>query len=167
VADTYVRDGAYASSNYGTARTLVLKYATAPGYNRRAYLRFDLRGVSGTILTASLRLYGRHASTLAWSGSESVYPVANTTWIESGPGGITWQSRPPYGEPALTTTQVGETNQYYTWNVSSYVAAQQTTPGAVSLMVAMDPLHADGNLDEFHAREAGSNPPQLVLTVRP
>jgi hypothetical protein len=27
--------------------------------------------------------------------------------------------------------------------------------------------HADGNLDEFHAREAGSNPPQLVLTVRP
>jgi hypothetical protein len=166
LADTYVRDGGYASSNYGTARTLVLNYAGMPGYNRRAYLRFDLHTVSGTILAATLRLYGRHASTRAWSGSESVYPVANTTWIESGPGGITWQSSPPYGQPALATTHIGEISQYYTWNVSSYIAAERTTSGAVSLMVAMDPLHANGNLDEFHAREAGSNPPQLVLTIR-
>lgn len=166
VADTYVRDGAYATNNYGTAKNLVVKYAGTTG-NRDSYLRFDLHGVSGTILSATLRLYGHHDSTQPWNGTDSVYPVANTTWIESGPGGITWQTRPAFGQSALATTSIGETNQYYTWNVSSYVAAQQATPATVSLLVAMNALNADGNLDQFHAREATSNPPQLVLMVHP
>jgi hypothetical protein len=152
--------------NYGSAKALVVKYSSATGYNRYTYLRFDLRSVQGTVTSAALRLYGRHVSTASWSGSDAVYGVADTAWAETGAKGITWNTKPRLGQSALATVHTGVGSGYYTWNVGSYMAAQQAGPGVASLALAMPALHADGNLDQFNAREAGSNPPQLVLTVR-
>jgi hypothetical protein len=166
VADAYVRDGSYAATNYGTAKNLVVKYSSTSGQNRQTYLRFDLHAVTGTIISAKLRLYGQHVATGPWSGADGAYPVANNTWIESGTGGITWNTRPSAGQPALANTTVGETLQYYSWNIGSYAAAQQAGSKELSLMVAMNALNADGHLENFNSREARSSPPQLVLTIQ-
>jgi hypothetical protein len=166
VADAYVRDGSYAGTNFGMAADLVVKYAPGSGYNRQAFLRFDLRGLPGTVTAATLRLYGQHLASKAWHGSESVYSLATDSWIERGAGGITWRNKPVAASPALATTQVGPARQYYGWNLGSYAAARQRGSGLVSLVLCMNASGADGSLDRFNAREAGANPPQLVLTVR-
>jgi len=139
VADAYVRDGTFARTNYGSAKVLMAQWSATAGNNRETYLRFDLRGVPGSITAATLLLYGRHDATGAWSGTDSLYPVASTTWAESGSGGITWNTRPAAGETPLSGTHVGETSQYYGWNTGWYVVAQQGSTGMASFMVAMDP----------------------------
>src|SRR5438270_5598869 len=56
LADAYVRDGSYASTNYGSSTALYVKTDTT-GFNRDSYLKFDLSSVS-SIGSATLRLYG-------------------------------------------------------------------------------------------------------------
>jgi len=50
-ATTYVRDGSYASTNYGGLSTMVVKNtnSTGSGYTRRSLAKFDLTGVPGTV----------------------------------------------------------------------------------------------------------------------
>jgi hypothetical protein len=58
------------------------------------------------------------------------------------------------------------TVQYYEWNVTGFVQQQRGAgTNLVSLAVAMDATN--NNPDNFNAREAASNPPQLVLTIDP
>src|SRR5207237_7764779 len=66
VADTTIRDGTAAATNFGTLAQLTVK-TSDPGYNRISYLRFDLNvlGTSptGTISRATLRLLGTMSDT--------------------------------------------------------------------------------------------------------
>ena len=159
VADTYVRDGQYSATNYGSAASLYVKNSSA-GYNRIAYLRFDLSGVRGTIVGATLQLYGRNTGSSNYSGNLSVYPAASTTWAEAGSTGVTWNTRPAPGETALASSTItSSAARYYTWGVAG--VAQK---GLLSLAVAMPSVA--GSPDEFNTREAISNPPQLVLTTQ-
>lgn len=159
MADTYVRDGQYSATNYGSAASLYVKNSSA-GYNRIAYLRFDLSGVRGTIVGATLQLYGRNTGSSNYSGNLSVYPAASTTWAEAGSTGVTWNTRPAPGETALASSTItSSAARYYTWGVAG--VAQK---GLLSLAVAMPSVA--GSPDEFNTREAISNPPQLVLTTQ-
>ena len=85
-ADAYVQDGSSANTNYGTAANLVVKKQSGLN-NRQAYLKFDLSSVSGSvsgvISSVVLRVYGKNAGA-GYSGSDSVSPVADTTWTETG-----------------------------------------------------------------------------------
>ena len=158
VADTYVRDGQYSGTNFGPATSLYAKNSSS-GYNRIAYLRFDLSGVRGTIVGATLQLYGRNTGGSTYRGNLSVYPVASTTWAEAGGIGITWNTRPALGGPALATAAITSgAARYYSWGVTAAVVQK----GLLSLAVDMPSVA--GSPDEFNAREATSNPPQLVLT---
>lgn len=158
MADTYVRDGQYSGTNFGPATSLYAKNSSS-GYNRIAYLRFDLSGVRGTIVGATLQLYGRNTGGSTYRGNLSVYPVASTTWAEAGGIGITWNTRPALGGPALATAAITSgAARYYSWGVTAAVVQK----GLLSLAVDMPSVA--GSPDEFNAREATSNPPQLVLT---
>jgi hypothetical protein len=163
-ADAFVRDGTYSNTNYGAATTLDVKRAST-GNNRYSYLRFDLQGVTGTITGATLRLYGRNTGTGSYSRTEAVYPVASTTWIETGLGGITWNTKPALGASALATTVISTTSQFYAWNVGPYVVQQQGAK-AVSLVLVMPVKPSNNSLDRFNSREASSNQPQLVVTTQ-
>lgn len=54
-ADAYVRDGTYASTNYGTVNSLVIKNSSS-GYTRTSYLQFDISAFSSPVAEAKLRL---------------------------------------------------------------------------------------------------------------
>jgi hypothetical protein len=57
MADGYVRDGAYAGSNYGTQTTLQMKMSST-GFNRRSFLRFNLNAATNAAFTrAFLEIY--------------------------------------------------------------------------------------------------------------
>ena len=74
-----------------------------PAY--RGYLRFTVSGLTGAAASVKLRLYVTDAS----SNSLSVYPIANTTWTESG---LTYANAPAIAGSTLATTTAPATNAY-------------------------------------------------------
>src|SRR4051812_15843707 len=119
-ADAFVRDGTSAGSNFGAATTLEVKTTTSAGNNRIAYLRFPISSFAGTVASATLRLHGNRPSNNGVT--DSVFAVASTSWSETG---ITWNNRPALGAAQGTGVAVTTTAQDYSWNVTSYVAAQK------------------------------------------
>jgi subtilisin family serine protease len=157
-ADAYVRDGTYATQNFGTATSLVVKSTSSVGTNRTSYLRFPLTGVSGNVSSAKLRLYG--SRTAATAVTDSAYAVTNNTWTETG---INWNNRPALGAKQGAGVNVTTAAQYYEWDVTSFVTAQKAAGATtVNLAVQMDTLVTDAP-DTFNSREAGTNAPDLVV----
>ena len=88
LAAAYVRDGSYATRNFGTDTSLVVKQSPNAGNTRTSYLKFDLSNVSGTISSAKVRVYGK----LSASGSVPIsIKSTDASWVESS---ITFNSAP-------------------------------------------------------------------------
>jgi hypothetical protein len=157
-ADAYVRDGGAAATNFGGDPALPVKNSTTAGNHRIAYLRFSLAGVS-SVGQARLRLFGSRAT--ASMLTDAAFAVASNMWTETG---ITWNARPAIGGKLGTGVVVAATAQYHEFDVTAHVQAQRMAgASAVSLAVQMET--ATGNSpDSFNSKEAGSNPPQLVVT---
>src|SRR5439155_6984327 len=85
---SFVRNGDFANTNYGSAQTLEIKNATTPGLDREAYLKFDLSTIS-SITSATLRFFARTEDALASNLGIGVYGLLDPTssWLENS---ITW-----------------------------------------------------------------------------
>lgn len=162
-ADAMVRDGSYANTNYGTGTGLDLK-KNNPGFNRWDYLKFDL-SAAGTIVNAKLRLFGRVSDTATSSISAGVYSVADSAWVETGTGGLTWNNKPALGATALATrTITSAAATWYEWDVTNFLRDEKAAGrNVVSLAVQSNSLV--NPMAYFNARENGSNQPQLALTL--
>lgn len=158
IADSYVEQGAStAGMNFGKALVLEVKTQNGADNTRIAYLRFPLAAASGTVATATLRLYGKSGAGVTM---ESAFAVMDDTWTETG---INWNNKPALGAKQSTVT-VGTAAQYREWNVTTFVKAQQAAGQPnVSLAVSMD-METTNAPDTHNSREAASNQPQLVVT---
>jgi hypothetical protein len=160
VADAYVRDGSSASTNFGTATTLVVKNTATVGNNRHSFLKFDATTVTGSVTAATLRIFGSHST----SGTtlDSAFAVPTNTWTENG---ITWNNQPALGAKQGASVSVTTTAQYYDFDVTAFVQSQKEAGvNLVSLAVTMD-AQENNSPDTFNSREATSDPPQLVVTT--
>jgi hypothetical protein len=161
-ADVYVRDGSSASSNFGTAAALVVKNTgtTNSGYNRWVYLRFDLSGVSGTVSSSKLRLFGSVNSSTSATVTTALYPVSTTSWTETA---ITWNNRPASGASALSSSVVTNASAtWYEWDATAYVASELAAGRKVVSLVLKN-VTTSSATTTFNAREASSNRPVLVV----
>lgn len=163
-ADAYVRDGTNGDITHGTTdpTLLITKLSPAAQLNnaRESYLRFSLATVTGTVTSATLRVYGKVDLTTVPTVPIGIFPVANLTWSEST---ITWNNKPASGATALATSNVNNTAfSYVTWDVTSYVqaelaASRNKVSFAMKSGVAHDPRVF------WNSKEFGSNLPQLVV----
>lgn len=154
VADAYVYD-AGASTNYGTEEILALKLEAA-GYNRMAYLGFDLSSYSILPLSATLRLM---PTVMDAPGLHAVAPTIGETWTEEG---ITWSNRPASGTAQSTWTPAPDTEVRA--NVTAAATAAITEGKLLSL--ALYPVTTTSNgYVAYGSRENAipSNRPQLEL----
>jgi hypothetical protein len=157
-ADTFVRGGTYELDNYGTLTELVVKDGpdTSNLYDRRAYLKFSLSGVSGTVSRALLHL---HVSSVQ-TGATSV-PIKLTatgdSWTESG---LTWQSQPTLGSDLTTggVTGVGR----ITLDVTSYVSNQAAGDDQASFVVIGTNTYNYGI--DIDSRESVNKPALEIIT---
>jgi uncharacterized repeat protein (TIGR02543 family) len=161
-ADTFVRDGTYASTNYGGASTLDVRKVTTVGHNRRAFFRFAVDSVP-TVTSARLRLFGRLTGTQSFPVQALVFAVADTSWGEST---MTWNNQPPTAPTPLGGVVLHpnpSNEQWYEWDVTAHVqAAKAAGQTAVTLAVEED-VYAQGAA--FRARTAAVGMrPQLILT---
>ena len=155
-ADAYVRNGIHAATNFGASPELVVKHSATLDNQRQSFLRFSVG--SGTVARAVLRLQGGLSS--AGSVPVAAYPVANTTWSETG---LTWNTRPARGTTALASNTVNSTaRRFYEWDVTAYVRAERAA-GRTAVGFALIPTVATSPYATFASRNAASNRPELLL----
>jgi hypothetical protein len=150
VADAYVAQN-QATKNLGTDTRL--KVGTSPIL--RSYLRFSVQGLTGTVLSATLRVNSATSSTVP----VSVFGVADTSWGETT---ITWNTRPALGAALGRITVPDPTPRWFEVDVTNYVRAQVaagrrlvsfafTAPAVTTAYIALNSL------------QASTNKPQLVI----
>jgi hypothetical protein len=143
-ADAYVEQ-ANPTTNFGTKTKVLVDNSPV----RQGYLRFTVAGLSGSVQTATLRLFVTDST----SNGPAVYGVADTTWSETG---INWNNKPARGTTATDNKGAVSSGTWVEFNVTPLV----TGNGVVSFALIGD--SSDG-LDVY-SRE-GSQPPQLVVTA--
>ncbi len=141
-ADSYV-ESSNPGTNYGSATQI--RVDGSPDVH--SYLRFNVQGLSGTVSSASLRVYANSAVTAGYDARS----VSDNTWTESG---ITYNNAPPVGSVLGSSGNVNS-NTWTSVNVTSYITGNGTynlgltTSGSTALSLA--------------SRESGANAPQLVI----
>jgi CSLREA domain-containing protein len=154
-ADAWIDQGS-GSSNKGTDS--VLKVMSKRNTANRALVRFDLPAApAGCVIeSATLRLYasssrnGRTLQALRVTGA----------WTESG---VTWNNQPATtGAPATTSSGSG----YRSWDVATMVRGMYDTGNNNGFLIR-DADESRDHEQQFHAREKGSNVPQLVVRFIP
>jgi hypothetical protein len=157
IADAFVRDGSFASTNFGSSAALEVKNGTPNSIKRESYLKFSVSGIT-EIGTAKLRVFGQNVETPN-SVNLSAYGVANDTWTETG---ITWLNAPGAATALLASTAVSKI-QYYDLDVTGYVKAQLAGDKTASFVLK----NATGKNIKlaFNSKESATNPPQLVITT--
>ncbi|MCX7047494.1 MAG: DNRLRE domain-containing protein [Candidatus Sumerlaeota bacterium] len=159
VADAYVRGGAYAGDNFGTAATLETKDIAVSDVNREFFLRWDLSGVSGKIVQARVRLAGTSA---AQKGNECCASfVGSDSWGETT---LTFNNKPSSGK--LFAQWLPVTGQPVEFIVTPQVADTLLGDKKLSLRISSTGNFGDAGNVSYASRENtnAANRPQLILT---
>ena len=149
-ADAQVRSST-TTTNFGTLTTIRLGgEGTTTTY--RTYLTFNVTGLTSSVTAVKLRLFATDAS----PNIVHVLPVADTSWIESGAGGITWDNRPAMGSPEAGSGPVPTLTAY---NDITLSPSSVSGNGVVSFGLTID-----GTNSAIFSSKEGANAPQLVVT---
>lgn len=157
-ADAYVRDGSYATSNYGSDSSLPVK-KDAAGYSRKAYVNFDIRPIASTnIQYAKLRFYVTAVNT-ASTRTIQIYNTA-TGWNETS---ITWNNAPVKGSTLIGSLTIPNTaaNTWQEVDITSYLTAHQAD-GQLSFLLVNEGTAGSTTDVTFSSRE-GMFQPQLLV----
>jgi hypothetical protein len=156
-ADAYVKEG-QPSTNFGTEQVLLVKNQPGSGNTRKTFLKFDVSGITGTVTSARLRLFGNHT---IGTTQAAAYAVTTDSWTETG---ITWNNRPSPGPKQDGNVTITTTQQYYEFNVTSFVASEVAAGNNTVSLAVLPESDTTNSPDTFNSREAASNQPQLVIT---
>jgi glucose/arabinose dehydrogenase/chitodextrinase len=149
VADSYV-DERSSATNYGTSS--VLQAMAGNNRRRESYMRFQLSGIAGPVLSAKLRLT---STTDGTTDGPALHRVSGA-WTENS---LTWANR-----PTRDATPVADVGQVALGAVAEYdVKALVSGNGTVDVGLAST---STDNVD-FGSRELAdpARRPQLVVTV--
>ncbi|MEV4621175.1 polysaccharide lyase family 8 super-sandwich domain-containing protein [Asanoa sp. NPDC049573] len=147
------------TTNYGSSGLIVK--TTNDSYTRRTYLKFDVKNIPpDQITSATLRLYGSNRTGSLPQVDVALQAAGTDAWSDSG---VTWNNQPAITGGPVGNITVGTNVQYYDGDITSYVRAQATADGLVSVVLT-DPA-TTGEYLFFNNREASENPPQLVLSM--
>lgn len=160
VADAYVRDGASANTNFGSASDLQVKN-NAAGTQRQTFIKFDLTNVSlSSIGNVTLKLFGNLNNTNQQNVATSVFGSNDVGWSENA---ITFNAKPAVttGELAKTTI-IDSTPRFYTWDITAYVKSEKAL-GHNQITLVLKNNGTSDPFATFASKESGVNAPQLGI----
>lgn len=148
VADLFVRDGASAGANYGTATGLTVKSDVA-SYNREAFLRFSATGLASAP-SVKLRLVPISMGTQGSTVPLNCEFVASDTWSETG---TTWSNKPA-GSGTVLSSQSGPfaIGQPMEFDVTNQARAAASGDGLISFRIYSTQAGSD-RVIEFGSKE--------------
>jgi len=127
-----------------------LRVRQAAGDIHRSYLKFNVTGLSGTIVNAKLRVFAYDGGT----DGGTAHAVA-TGWTETG---LTWNNAPALGT-ALGSVGIVPINTWVEYNVTAAVTGNGSFAFAIANTVD-DSLY-------FRSKEYSSNKPELRIETTP
>jgi hypothetical protein len=155
VADAFAYD-AYPDSAYGTGPSLTTKLLSKTGFNRLAFLRFDLSTLETQPLAASVHL---HPTLTQGPGIHGLHPLAAGNWTETS---LTWNTRPQPGGPPLALW-VPAAGTPVSIDLTQHLAAAPQ-PGVIELALAPQTRVQDG-LVNYASRENPTSALRPVIRV--
>lgn len=138
------------TTNYGTATTILVDGDA--GAVQTGYVRFNASSISGPIQSVKLRVF---CTTNGTANGPAVY-LANSTWTESGTGGVTWNTQPALLSSAVDNKGAIAADSWVEYDVTSLVSGNGTYTFA---------LLADGNDGITFSSKEGTAAPQLIVTL--
>jgi hypothetical protein len=160
-ADAYIRGGTYASQNFGTASSLMVKDApnTDNSYDRIAFFKVPFTGYPDPAANAARFYFYSSGTETGAAVPITVYGLTSNAWTESG---ITWNNQPSMsGAVALGTVTVTAAG-WYSIDVTNYVNSRISADKTATFkLVEENTLNKYANIN---SREAASNKPYLHLT---
>lgn len=146
IADAKV-DSSASSTNYATA---ALRVDGSPDV--RSYVKFDTTAVTGTVQSATLRIWATSAQTVGFD----VYAVGDSSWTETA---LTFANQP---SGSISPTKLGSSGAVAagTWKTVD-VTALLTAPGVYSVVLKTTSSTALA----LASREDAAHAPQLVVTT--
>lgn len=157
VADAFVRSGASADTNYGSAVNMEIRDFSS--HSRITFLKFDISGVSGTVTDATLRIYANVSASTQTTGAHA---VSDTSWTESG---LTWNNMPTIGSQLDTTVITSSSYAWYELDVTGHVATEVGS-SASYVTIALQNSNDNSSVNKVKSIEASSSDwPELVITT--
>jgi len=158
-ADAYVRDGTYATTNYGTDPSLVVKL-DATGYQRESFLKFNVSGYAnaGSAILKLMPTYVGSDTAVTYT----VELVSTDTWTE---GGITWNTKPA-GSGVVLATLSGTAIQLgvpVNINITNQVKTEAAGDGVISLRIRSNNLGSLKQVTFGSKEDVVANRPQLQI----
>ncbi len=150
--DAYVQSSS-PTANFGTRPALRVRKSSSDVLN--SYLKFNVTELSGTLLSAKLRLYVKHAGT----DGGSVYSVSNnyqgtnTPWMQSG---LNWNKAPAISGVVLAVAGKAIVNSWEELEVTAAI----TGNGVYSFA-----LKNNASDVVYYSSKEGSNKPELVIVT--
>ena len=156
LADSFVRNGGSVNTNFGSDERLTVKN-NGP-YTRYSYLKFDLSGVTDSIVSAKLKLNHRNSGSV--NTTWNVHHVVDDTWTENV---ITWNNKP--AASTLLDNQVGRNSGVLEWDLGNQALLETNGDGTISLMVSS--TNSGGNLwTNFYSKETTDATLRPILELR-
>jgi endoglucanase len=158
IQDAYVRDGNYAATNFGTEQVISAKTGGS-GYNRRAYLKFDLSSLKGKNVEGAVISMTLTATDITATMPVTFYEVTDNNWTETA---INWNNKPAQST-SLDTVIVGNSvGTTYYWNIDAWIKANKGLNEAS--LCFLDPSNTDKHA-VFGSRENSANAPKLFVSI--
>ncbi|WP_439581684.1 CBM96 family carbohydrate-binding protein [Dyadobacter bucti] len=159
IADAFVRGGIYSATNFGTSADLEVKtVSNDPEISRDSYIKFQMPSPETPIVSAKLRLYG-HNHQDSRKIEIFAYEVDDNSWTETG---ITLNNAPYLSTYKVGGTTVSDNYQYYEFNVTSYLGNNKLA-GNTEISFRISNTNSRNARFIFNSKEAGANPPQLLI----
>lgn len=162
LADSYVQNGTYANTNYGSSTYLTTKN-DGTGYFRNSYLMFNLSSIIAPITKATV--YLTPVSEGQSGFTNQAYLVSNNAWTESG---ITWNNAPPLGSTLLGSWTVPGVHTQISFDVTAQAIAAQSNGNLLSLGITSPTNIGSNGWVEYGSKENGtaSYRPMIVVTTQ-
>jgi acid phosphatase type 7 len=160
-ADSYV-DASNPSANFGTSTQLRVDGSPLV----RSYLGFNVSGIAGTVVGATLRVWANTAQTTGYDA----YSVADSTWRETT---ITGANAPPFGGARLGSSGQIAAGSWTSVAVTSAVTGNSnltfglsTTSGTAVSISSREGLHP-AQLVVVYSGSGSGSPPSNLPTATP
>jgi len=166
VSDASIRNGTYASTNYGTQSALTIKNDGSANSVREVFLKFDLGGLPSATKKANLKLHVPYAGATITSTDWEFYEVVNQNWTETG---LTWANKPAH-TIKIGSIQGTPSGNYVTLDISDWLDTKRNllgtgTGGAGFVTFKVAASLAGSTADANFSSNENTNPenmPQII-----
>jgi len=162
MADTYVRDGRYATKNFGALGKHYVKSDVRlnQGYNRDAYLKFDISELA-SIQSAKLRFFA--SLSYASKITTTAFTLATETWGERT---LNWNNRPDRALECNGVTISSTKLNWYEIDVSNCLK-NAIASGKKTFSIALHNKSTSNPYIQLYSRESKTGRPSLIIMGEP